>query len=869
MGISTDPAASTFFSNQAAVLAVDTWKVEKTVNLLEDGCSVPFIARYRRVDTGDLSAEIVFALQRSVDLFTALIKTRENRLKKLSEKGILDAALKFRFENCIHMEELDDLWEPYKEKKTSKAHKAKSIEGMEELSNKLLKGEISFLSENALHIPPDADLTLLEAIEAILTDHIAHDTSNVQLSRKLLRNAVGVQSAAATNITVEDRSRSKYRDYHEYNRPIDHMASHQLLAIRRGKDSGELSVKVAPSPISSTFLIRELLHQYNIPSEQIVEKSILSKPYCRVSIVGNAVIKAVRKVLAPSIGKDSWREKLEWAEEEAVAVFKRNLRHLLLTPPLGSYAPGVRVVAGLDPGHAHGHKFAAVGVGGTRILAKDKFYWNDIRSRPETISRLQKLCVSHSIDVIAIGDGVGSREAQEMVAEAVTPLPNVKFAVVSEAGASVYSASSVATEEFPSEDISFLGSMSIARRLIDPLSELVKVPPSAMGVGMYQHDIDEKTLHKRLVEVIETCVNDVGADLNTASEHILKYVSGLNAPRAKAIVEYREQHGPFAERNAILKVKGLGAVTFRNAAGFLRVSGGPEALDATCVHPEHYGVARALLKAIGHKGTITVDNMKTAFTNCNWNEILKTVKQPEELLLSIVRWLGASPGDGASDIRREKGEAPRLQSTLSAAQTVTVGEEAEGVVRNMAAFGVFLDLGGGHTGLLHRSVAGDMSRIAVGQRMRVFVKDIDEQRGRIALTLPGSAAAGSGSVSGSRSGLILGSGVGTTVRSTAIGPQRPGPGLATPVILQDLPPPKAKATKVISDDNKITTSVFSSCDDNHDNTTTTTATTMKKKKTPSSSRKRTKGEEVGEIDTTAEPAAKVPRKRKTKPSPDL
>lgn len=716
--------------------------INNAIDLLNEGCTVPFISRYRKDQIGTLNPSDLSELAHAHDSYNAMIKSRDAKIKKLEENGKLTKILRDNFMNCMTMAELDELWLPFKEKNSTNSGKARSIDGMTELAEYILHGfgpsnpNPNYLkSIKPIIIPQEpafAKFNVHNSVEYILTEIIAHDSDNRALARDLFHRRYSLQSnliipkTCNTAALIEKYvNQSKYRSYHNFDRLLHQVQAHQLLAIRRGsekEDPPQLHNKITIQTNAIEQLTRRLHEKYRVPvqsnsNSNIMESKTLDQVYnailksnknasdgkqgssnggayiphsTRNELLQHAISDAVKKTLIVSLSKEVHKETLKTADSSATTVFANNLQDLLLTPPLVSYAPNTSsnaastTVCAIDPGFGHGHKVVilSTGVGinsgknckgdenGSNIKSTFKLYTrkSDTEEIQKAAFELYNKCKQFNVKHIAIGDGVGTKQAQEIVGamkkyqmnntDAKTPydLKDVYCSIVSECGASVYSASEIARKEYPGIDISYLGCMSIGGRLVDPMSELVKVPPESLGIGMYQHDISAKVLQSKLTDVVETCVNEVGVDLNTASVHLLKYISGINETRAKAIVDYRNANiNGFSSLSDLKSIRGIGAMTFKNAAGFLRILNGTEKLDATCVHPDQYGVAKKFIKILNKifKKTYTTNDIGTDDLNSclhSFNEnlnsnkdvasdIAKELNISETMLRDICYWL--------------------------------------------------------------------------------------------------------------------------------------------------------------------------------------------------------------------------------------
>lgn len=702
----------------ADTLGLPRWKVENAVELLEEGKTIPFIARYRKEKTGELNEIQLREIADTLDYLKKLGNRKEEVLRLIEEKGKLTEELKASIVQAKTLQVVEDLYLPYKSKKKTRADRARE-KGLQPLADfirtsKTRNGE--FVSG---FINPEFEVnTAEEAVEGAL-DILAEDFAQDLRIREKLRNELRKKGIVKSQKTDNEDERSVYRDYYEFSQPIDRLAAHRVLAVFRGEREEILKVSLElPFPILSDL---KRLIGWNEYLAYYAELETASED-------------SLSRLLMPSIEREVRNQISEEAQARAIHVFARNLRDLFMQPPLGEKA-----VIGIDPGYRTGCKLAAIGKDGA-FLYHDVIYptppQNDYTgSAMKVVQAINVL----GTELISIGNGTGSRETEQFVSKLIKEYGlDVKYMITTESGASVYSASKVAIEEFPDLDVTTRGAVSIARRVQDPLAEYVKIPPESIGVGMYQHDVNQSELKKALDREVESVVNLVGVNLNTASEHLLKYISGLNSRVASNIVKYRTENGPFSSRKQLLKVPGLGPKAFEQAAGFCRILNGDEPLDGTTVHPESYGVAREILgrAALSPEELFlkreelperlkTIDTASLAaekeFNQITVREVLEMLKKP-----------GLDP--------REELQKPLLRTDVLSMEDLVKGMELEGTVRNVVDFGAFVDIGVKQDGLIHKSKMGarvkdPLEILSVGQIVKVRIVDVDLQRMRIGLEL--------------------------------------------------------------------------------------------------------------------------------------
>ena len=701
-------------------LSVTGWQIEHTIELLKEGATVPFISRYRKERTGGLDEVQVAEIKHYFTRFEELDKRKETILNSIEEQGALTDDLKGQISKCVDINRLEDIYLPYKPKRRTKASIAKE-KGLEPLSESIMKMDLRDCSREAEKYVSE-EVSVEEALQGA-RDIIAEKISETPEIRESLRNQYGkfakIVSKVQRALDAEAEESSKFRNYFDFSGALDKMPSHRLLALLRGAKEGHLNIKLE---IDGEYSMRAIeRHLYG--NNRDVSRS------CREQI-DEAIEDSYKRLLHPSIENEALRSAKERADLEAVRVFGENLRDLLLAPPVGQK----RVLA-LDPGFRTGCKLVCLDAQGN-LLHNDTIYPHPpVNEKIQAIKKISNLVESYKIEIIAIGDGTASRETEAFIKK--IPMPEgIQVFSVSEDGASIYSASSVAREEFPDYDVTVRGAVSIGRRVMDPLAELVKIDPKSLGVGQYQHDVDQTMLKEKLDDTVELCVNRVGVNLNTASKHLLSYVSGIGPAIAQGIVMYRAENGAFKSRDEILKVKRLGAKVFEQSAGFLRIPGSDNPLDNTAVHPERYSLVKKMATDL----------------NCSVAELIKEKHYREKI--DIKRYVSDDVGlPTLKDIMEEldkPGRDPRsfAQVMEFAADVHTIddlkpGMVLPGIVTNIANFGAFVDIGIKQDGLVHISqladkyVSSPSEIVKLHQHLKVKVVEVDYKRGRIQLTLKG------------------------------------------------------------------------------------------------------------------------------------
>ena len=689
-------------------------QVEQTIALLDEGATIPFISRYRKEATGGLDEVAVAAVAEQHRQLDELEHRKAFVLETIEAQGALTDELRARITACWDATEIEDIYLPFKPKRRTRAQMARE-KGLEPLAQRLLLRPNSDPEQEAEGFLTDEVDTVDEALQGA-RDIIAEQISEDEHSRQTLRRIYS-REAVITSKAVKGKSETpeaaKYRDYFEWSEPLKRCTSHRLLAMRRGESEGVLRVTITPADDERA-------------TEQVARRYVKSGTRAAEQ-VEMAAGDAYKRLLRPSIETEFAASSKEQADEEAIRVFATNLKQLLLAAPLGQ-----RRIMGIDPGFRTGCKVVCLDAQGA-LLHNETIYphppKNETVRSEQTLRRLLK---DYAVEAVAIGNGTAGRETEEFVRG--LHVEGVEIFLVSEDGASVYSASATAREEFPDYDVTVRGAVSIGRRLADPLAELVKIDPKAIGVGQYQHDVDAGALKRSLDQTVESCVNAVGVNLNTASAHLLTYVSGLGAALAKKIVEYRTTHGPFGSRRELLKVPRLGAKAFEQCAGFLRIVDGKNPLDNTAVHPERYDIVQHMAADAGLDVPALI-----ADAEARKRLDLKRYCTADVGLPTLTDILAELDKPGRDP--RGKAEVFSFEEGIHSIDDLEIGMILPGVVTNVTNFGAFVDLGIKVKGLVHVSQLADRfvrdpnEVVHVQQQVRVRVLEIDEARGRIALSM--------------------------------------------------------------------------------------------------------------------------------------
>lgn len=701
-------------------LGISVKQVKRTVDLIDKGNTIPFIARYRKEVTGGLDDIVLRELYEKLNYLKSLEERREDIIRLIKEQDKLTDELLVKIQGAKTLTELDDIYRPFRPKRRTRATIAKE-KGLEPLANMLWTKSIEDVEGIAGQYIDEANevLTVNDALQGAM-DIIAEDISDNADYRKTIREYIYKNASIVSKGEKEERS--VYEIYYDYKEPVSQIAPHRILAINRGEKEGYLSVKV---DVEDEKVIDLLISMIEADKEEFTKEYVYM-----------AASDSYRRLIAPSIEREIRKQLTEEGEEQAIEVFAKNVRSLLLQPPVKD-----KKVMGIDPGYRTGNKVAVVDQMGNVLDTAVIYMTLPEHDKDKAKAKLLELILEYDVDVIAIGNGTASKETEIVVVELISELEReVLYMVVSEAGASVYSASRLAAEEFPEFDVSLRSAVSIARRLQDPLAELVKINPKSIGVGQYQHDVNQKKLADTLKGVVEDCVNLVGVDLNTASPSLLSYVAGISNTVAKNIVIYREEQGGYKNRDELLNVKGLGIKTFQQCAGFLRIPRGGNIFDNTGVHPESYEAAKRLLPMLDYtlkdveKGDIR--DIDERVTKIGIQKLAEELDIGEPTLKDIIEELKKPGRDPRDELPK-----PMLRSDIMAIEDLKPDMILKGTVRNVVDFGAFVDIGVHQDGLVHISELSDkfvhhpMDVLQVGDIVIVKVLDVDVERGRISLTM--------------------------------------------------------------------------------------------------------------------------------------
>ena len=710
----------------AQELSLKEWQVEHTLQLLEEGATVPFVSRYRKERTGSLDEVEIGAIKLLGERYKELEKRKEAILESIASQDKLTDALRQEIEDCYEMNRLEDLYLPYRPKRKTRASVAKE-KGLEPLAVLLLAyspREASVLAQPFVNeAVPDVEAALAGARD-IVAEQLSERADLRDALRRLYQREAWVFSHV---LKGKDEEAENFRNYFDFKEPLRKIPSHRLMAILRGHAEGFLGVKVEPESSSHTL---DFLERLAFPKKDIPPHRFPLGPESSLTQLHMALEDGYKRLIHPSIENESLNTAKEKADTEAIKVFADNLGQLLLAPPLGQK----RVLA-LDPGFRTGCKMVCLDAQG-QLLHNDTIYPHPPQNdRILAMKKLTHAVEAYKIEVIAVGNGTAGRETEQFLRKIAFPA-GLKIYAVSEDGASVYSASSIAREEFPEYDVTVRGAVSIGRRIMDPLAELVKIDPKAIGVGQYQHDVDQGRLKESLDLTVEHCVNHVGVNLNTASKHLLTYISGLGPQLAQNIVDYRSQHGAFARREQIMEVKRLGNKAFEQCAGFLRIPGGDNPLDNSAVHPERYALVARMASDLG----LSVADFMADEALRKQVDLKKYVSEDVGLptLQDIMDSLSKIGRDPRASIK-----VLEFAEGISGMEDLHVGMELPGIVTNITNFGAFVDIGIKQDGLVHVSQIADKyishpgEVLKLHQHVKVRVVEVDVARKRIQLSMKG------------------------------------------------------------------------------------------------------------------------------------
>ena len=705
-----------YIKSIAERVGVKEWQVENCVKLFDEGATIPFISRYRKERTGGLDEVAIAEIRHWTDLFAEMDKRKATVIETISQAGALTDELRVRIENCVESRELEDIYLPFKPKRRTRATIAREA-GLEPLADKMYNVALTDpIAEARKYVGPkvaDVDAALAGARD-IIAERLSETASVRETLRQIFKTRRLVTKATKK---ASSQEAMKYRSYFDYSESIDRIAPHRLLAILRAEEEGFLSLKIDADPEKcGKKIYYDFCQERRYPAQPLAEQMHI------------AFDDSYKRLLEPSIFNEVVKEAKEKADIESIRIFGENLRQLLLAPPVGQK----RVLA-IDPGFRTGCKVVCLDEQGNLLHNEAIFPHPPANEKVKSIQAVSSMVQKYGVEVIAIGNGTASRETEEFIKR--VPLPQgVRVFTVSEDGASIYSASEVARAEFPEYDVTVRGAVSIGRRLMDPLAELVKIDPKSLGVGQYQHDVDQGLLKEKLDNTVESCVNSVGVNLNTASSYLLSYVSGIGPALAENIVEYRTANGAYRSRKELLKVKRLGDKAFEQCAGFLRITDADNPLDNSAVHPEAYHIVDAMAKDLKVSARELVGNADLCakieashYVNGDFglptiNDIILELKKP-----------GRDPRESAQEFE--------FAQDIKTIEDLMIGMELPGIVTNMTAFGAFVDIGIKQNGLIHASQMGvkgmaDPSKILkLHQQIKVSVISVDLDRARIGLRL--------------------------------------------------------------------------------------------------------------------------------------
>jgi uncharacterized protein len=701
-------------------LSISRNQVEETIRLIDEGNTIPFIARYRKEVTGSLNDEILRNLDERLRYLRNLEERKEQVLSSIREQEKLTPELEKKILEAQTLVAVEDLYRPYKQKRRTRATIAKE-KGLEPFADLILLQMIKTPLLKAASDYVSEEKGVASAQEAIdgAKDILAERISDQAEYRTYIRNAT-MNQGSLLSAAKDEEAESVYEMYYNYEEPLKKAAGHRILAINRGEKEKVLTVKVAaPEEVILRYLEKQVITRDN-PVTSPILREVVKDSYDRL--------------IAPAIEREVRSDLTETAENGAIRVFGKNLEQLLMQPPIVG-----RVVLGWDPAFRTGCKLAVVDETG-KVLDTVVIYPTAPQNKVEEAKTvLKKLIKKYGVSLISVGNGTASRESEAIIVELLKEIPEpVQYIIVNEAGASVYSASKLATEEFPNFDVGQRSAASIARRLQDPLAELVKIDPKSIGVGQYQHDMNQKHLSEALQGVVEDCVNKVGVDLNTASASLLEYISGISKPIAKNIVVYREENGAFESRSQLLKVAKLGPKAYEQCAGFMRIQGGKNPLDLTSVHPESYDAAKKLLKKLGYEAKELMNGGLNGISKKihSYKELAEELEIGEITLRDIVKELEKPARDPRDEMPK-----PILRTDVMDMKDLQPGMVLKGTVRNVIDFGAFVDIGVHQDGLVHISQISDkfikhpLEAVSVGDIVEVKVISVDVPKKRIALTM--------------------------------------------------------------------------------------------------------------------------------------
>ncbi|WP_122135068.1 Tex family protein [Staphylococcus warneri] len=693
-------------------------QITSVLKLLEDKNTVPFIARYRKEQTGGLDEVEIKQISDEYQYMVNLQKRKEEVIHSIEQQGMLTHELKNDILKQTKLQRVEDLYRPYKQKKKTRATEAKR-KGLEPLAKWLLQSELDEKVQTKAQTYLNEEVKSVEEAIQGAQDIIAEQISdNPKYRSRILKNVYQQGQIVTTKKKKAEDEKEIFSMYYGYAEPIKKIANHRVLAVNRGEKEKILSVKIE----FDTEIV-----------EKDIEKQEIKRETEATAIIRDAIKDSLKRLIMPSIEREIRGDLTEKAENHAIDVFSENLRNLLLQPPMKG-----KQILGVDPAFRTGCKLAVINPYGT-FVAKNVIYPHPPVNKTDTAEKIVvKMINDYDLQLIAIGNGTASRETEQFIANVINKFNlKVQFIIVNEAGASVYSASEIARAEFPDFQVEERSAVSIGRRVQDPLSELVKIDPKSIGVGQYQHDVNQKELEKALTFVVETAVNQVGVDVNTASRSLLQYVSGLSSQIAQNLIEYREENGAIKHHKDIAKVKRLGAKTFEQSIGFMRIVDGTEPLDNTSIHPESYDVTYQLLNQLNLKvEDLGSETLKKTLDSIDTHEIANQLNIGKPTLEDIIKSLKAPNRDP-----RDEFETPILKSDVLSIEDLSEGMKLSGTVRNVVDFGAFVDIGVKQDGLVHVSklskkfVKNPMDIVSVGDIVDVWILNIDKQKDKVSLTM--------------------------------------------------------------------------------------------------------------------------------------
>ena len=731
----------------ATELGVKDTQVQKTIELLDEGNTVPFIARYRKEVTGNLSDEQLRDLNDRLTYLRNLEVRKQEVTTSIENQGKMTEEIAAALAQAMTLADVEDIYRPYKQKKKTRATVAKA-KGLEPLANDIFAQEstssIYEEAKNYLNDEVETPEDALAGAKDIIAEQISDDTE----FRKMIKKIYNKEAVIKTEGTKPEE-KTNYNMYYEFEEKVGSIPSHRILAINRGEKEEFLKVKIAkPDDKILYSIVKKTIKNWDAVlkfKDNLIDTDInnITPDISREELIVEAIVDGWYRLTEPSVDREIRADLTEKADEQAIKVFGKNAKQLLLGAPIKGLT-----VLGFDPAYRTGCKLAIIDETG-KVLGTGVVYPTEPQNDTEGAKKtLIDMFEKYGINMVAIGNGTASRESEQFVSDTIkeykaTKNKDVYYTIVSEAGASVYSASKLATEEYPDLNVSLRGAISIARRLQDPLAEFVKIDPKAIGIGQYQHDVDQKKLSENLSEVVEDAVNEVGVDINTATPSLLQYVAGINSGVAKNIVKYRDENGKFTERKELLKVPKLGKVAFEQCAGFIRVPDGKNPLEITAVHPESYKQTEKLLKLIEAKKEDLLDKEKLTHIRLKLNElnVQKTAQEleiGEPTLKDIISELEKPGRDPRDDMPK-----PILRSDVLKFEDLQVGQELTGTVRNITDFGAFVDVGVKHDGLVHISELSDKfvknpsEIVSIGDIVKVKVIDIDFEKQKVKLSMKG------------------------------------------------------------------------------------------------------------------------------------